>query len=301
MSRLPRAALFLAAALAAAPGCGDDTSTNKAGTTSSSTTTTGSTTSTGSAGGGGEGGGAGGAGGAGGSAPACGDGVCDASETCQGCSADCGACPPACGDGACNGAETCADCPGDCGACPACGDGSCNGAETCVDCPGDCGACPPICGDGSCQLGEQCDVCEADCGICPPVCGDGVCEPVESCQACQVDCGACPPGACTHDVCVMGAPLVNGCDPCVTLVCIADPQCCTTSWDSQCLIDVELECGNSCGCSHSVCEAGAALVDGCSQCASTVCANDSACCDPNFGWDALCVDEASFLCGASCP
>ena len=54
-----------------------------------------------------------------GAAPACGDAVCNGTETCSTCPGDCGACAPSCGDLACNGTETCSTCPGDCGACPA--------------------------------------------------------------------------------------------------------------------------------------------------------------------------------------
>jgi cysteine-rich repeat protein len=42
----------------------------------------------------------------------CGNGTCDAVESCQSCSADCGACPATCGDFTCS--ETAATCPGDC-------------------------------------------------------------------------------------------------------------------------------------------------------------------------------------------
>ena len=33
----------------------------------------------------------------------CGNGVCNGTETCSTCPADCGACPPVCGDRSCNG------------------------------------------------------------------------------------------------------------------------------------------------------------------------------------------------------
>lgn len=49
----------------------------------------------------------------------CGNGVCDAIESCSSCAADCGACP-FCGDGSCNGSENCSSCSNDCGSCPAC-------------------------------------------------------------------------------------------------------------------------------------------------------------------------------------
>jgi len=47
----------------------------------------------------------------------CGDGTCDASESCTSCSSDCGVCPPVCGDGTCEGSESCSSCSSDCGTC----------------------------------------------------------------------------------------------------------------------------------------------------------------------------------------
>ena len=102
-----------------------------------------------------------------GAAPACGDAVCNGTETCSTCPGDCGACAPSCGDLTCNGTETCSTCPGDCGACaPSCGDHTCNGTETCSTCPGDCGACAPSCGDLACNGTETCSTCPGDCGAC---------------------------------------------------------------------------------------------------------------------------------------
>lgn len=51
--------------------------------------------------------------------PVCPDGICNGSETCGTCEADCGACAPECGDDECNGDETCVTCEADCGACVA--------------------------------------------------------------------------------------------------------------------------------------------------------------------------------------
>lgn len=45
---------------------------------------------------------------------ACGDGICNGTETCTTCSSDCGACPAVCGDGVCSGTETCSSCLDDC-------------------------------------------------------------------------------------------------------------------------------------------------------------------------------------------
>ena len=65
-------------------------------------------------GGSGAAGAAGGAGGVGGSAPMCGDGTCDANESCTDCALDCGTC---CGNGTCDANELCGTCADDCGVC----------------------------------------------------------------------------------------------------------------------------------------------------------------------------------------
>src|SRR6266404_1114367 len=62
----------------------------------------------------------------------------------------------------------------------------------------------------------------------------------------------------------------------------------------------------SCQC-HNVCTAGAAECStGCSDpCVAAVCAQDPTCCDPSFGWTALCVSEVDTFCcpsgGTCCP
>lgn len=123
----------------------------------------------------------------------CGNGICDAQESCENCSADCGVCPEVCGNGQCADTETCLTCPGDCGDCPeTCGNGQCGGDETCATCEADCGPCPEVCGNNQCGDGETCSSCPTDCGPCPPVCGDGQCDPTETCANCEPDCGVCP-------------------------------------------------------------------------------------------------------------
>lgn len=136
-------------------------------------------------------------------APAvCGNGACEAGETCSSCAADCGACP-ICGDRVCNGAETCATCPGDCGSC--CGNGKCESGygETCTSCALDCGACPVCDNNGVCNIagGESCSNCPGDCGVCNSRngwCGNGRCDYStsrngyrEGCARCPKDCGSC--------------------------------------------------------------------------------------------------------------
>jgi hypothetical protein len=54
---------------------------------------------------------------------------------------DCSALCVLCGDGVCDAIESCRLCPGDCGECRSCGDLLCDPGESCATCSGDCGAC----------------------------------------------------------------------------------------------------------------------------------------------------------------
>jgi secreted trypsin-like serine protease len=96
--------------------------------------------------------------------PFCGDGSCNADETCDSCEVDCGACPSECGDGTCDADETCENCEADCGACPAtfCGDGTCDPDEDCNSCEADCGACP-ICVEWGDPCNSNADCCSGRC------------------------------------------------------------------------------------------------------------------------------------------
>jgi Regulator of chromosome condensation (RCC1) repeat len=183
----------------------------------------------------------------------CGNGVCNAKETCSTCPADCGVCPPVCGDGTCNGTETCSTCPTDCGVCPpVCGDGTCNGTETCSTCPTDCGVCPPVCGDGTCNGTETCSTCTTDCGQCPGFCGDGVCSVGEGCGGCPIDCGTCPPpSVCSSDADCVPATCCHAA-ACVPLV---QAPSCGGACDGGCN-PFTMDCGQGyCACQNGQCTA----------------------------------------------
>jgi hypothetical protein len=104
--------------------------------------------------------------------PECGDGVCAAGETAEGCPQDCAS---RCGDGVCDAEETAEGCPQDCA--PSCGDGVCFAPEeTWTNCPTDCPPCEPLedvsdlIGDrklffGYAVLGRNCA--EPSCGVRP--------------------------------------------------------------------------------------------------------------------------------------
>jgi hypothetical protein len=111
-----------------------------------------------------------------------------------------------------------------------------------------------------------------------------------------------------HDKCTSGSALPGTPDACVSAICAADPFCCNTAWDGLCVSEVRtvcdsLTCPEANGtCGHSLCDAGASLVNSCdstkADCVSSVCAVDSFCC--NTGWDSICVDEVASVCGNNC-
>lgn len=111
-----------------------------------------------------------------------------------------------------------------------------------------------------------------------------------------------PVDPCAHALCDTGEKLDATCDACATKICADDAYCCDTSWDGFCTGAV----GETCGvadcpapeCTHSICAAGDALVDGCDPCVSTVCDADADCC--TGGWDAACVLKTISLCASSC-
>jgi hypothetical protein len=57
-------------------------------------------------------------------------------------------------------------------------------------------------------------------------------------------------GSCTHPLCTAGAALKTGCDSatanCVASICLVDPFCCNTAWDSACVGEVNSVCGKNC-------------------------------------------------------
>jgi len=56
-------------------------------------------------------------------------------------------------------------------------------------------------------------------------------------------CGTGPRRSCAHDPCAVGGRLDSACGLCVAAICAADPDCCTTGWDADCVGAVAGACG----------------------------------------------------------
>ena len=151
-------------------------------------------------------------------------------------------------------------------------------------------------------LDVGCDDCvDAICASDPFCCGtlwDNVCVGlVES--TCQETCSL---TTCEHDVCQEGQAMTSGCDPCTTAICAADSFCCSDTWDSLCVANVEVICDLSCtylSCDHSICLEGGPLDASCDSCVFDVCDADSFCC--TVGWDDQCLAGVATVCGITCP
>jgi hypothetical protein len=111
--------------------------------------------------------------------------------------------------------------------------------------------------------------------------------------------------ACEHDVCAIGKALRADCDDCTAKVCAGDSYCCDTTWDGLCLGKASELCGKCTEgkegtCEHSACAVGAALKTGCTECVTTVCQKDPACCTDT--WDAHCagLGAEECECGKTC-
>jgi len=108
-------------------------------------------------------------------------------------------------------------------------------------------------------------------------------------------------GPCPHDECTVGAALDSSCTPCVTDICLEDPFCCASKWNTYCVDSAKIHCdlcggagGASGTCVHSECITGVALDSLCSWCVATVCDADPYCCSTK--WNSYCVDEAIGYC-----
>lgn len=255
--------------------------------------------------------------------PTCGDSMCNATENCRTCEADCGVCEDPCGNGTCQPGlgETCSSCEADCGAC-SCGDGVCTDSEDCTTCAQDCGECP-ACGDTVCDIFTQ--------GAHFPR------DQAESCLSCPQDCGTCQADCCAASEQTGSWASGGGCSDTTVAQCVCDldPTCCEAGWPARCR-DLAVSscnlncctpdctdktcgtdgCGGSCGSCDgeevcavtSTCElpprdncCGPWVGSGCSEdnvCEPCVCALRPECCTGT--WDAECSALATRECNTEC-
>jgi hypothetical protein len=178
-------------------------------------------------------------------AGACGNGVVDGFDAC---------------DGNDLGGATCAD-QGCSGGTPVCTSGCQLDYSTCTGCI--------FCGNGTCEPGEDCTSCPADCpSSTGPTCGNGVCEASdgEDCVNCALDCRGKQTGKPSNRYCC-GAGGGEGPVGCEDSRCNQDEWICTDSpAESTCCGDLvcngdessascELDCGPAPFCGDGSCDA----------------------------------------------
>lgn len=177
--------------------------------------------------------------------------------------------------------------------------GMANALCVAVNCPG-AGDCCTAHGGLGCNDVTCCDtVCSFDLRCCE-IGWDASCAAIAlALCACDIN----PPDLLCPDQPDLGSCFVQhnspGCDTlaCQISVCDADPTCCSTAWDQDCVHwAIKLcPCGNPnnlpCWIVHDT--------PGCSNCdcCTRVCDTDAICC--NVAWDAYCVGLANVLC-ATC-
>ena len=207
------------------------------------------------------------------SGPVCGDGTCDATETCSGCPADCGNCAAVCGDGACNGGETCSTCAADCGTCAAdafnwdifafdAGSGGSGGCTTDSECPNVCdlatGTCVQCNKSADCIGGQQCQPDHK----CLSVCGDGQCAGDESNQTCCVDCPCSSGLKCVNSACAAGGACTDTCVKLYASECASPTTYHTCQETSGCLAwAADKSCAAGLVCYQGLCMNTASVPD----------------------------------------
>lgn len=133
-----------------------------------------------------------------------------------------------------------------------------------------------------------------ECSTGDDCCGKRCDTKLDACLQCVVSGAPCEAsGDCCSGSCKSGQCedcLANG-DPCD----VNANTCCSGTCDGKVCVPA---CGKI-ACSHTTCEVGVPLPkEGCSACATAVCAEDPYCCCK--GWDSVCVSEAAALCADPC-
>lgn len=150
-----------------------------------------------------------------------------------------------------------------------------------------------LCEDGDeCTVGDYCDdgVCVSGNNTCPAQCGNNSCQVSkgENCENCALDCGPCSTGCTESDY---GGCAGCGCEACV---CGENPECCSGSWNADCVFLCIQKCGVSQeGCLPSV-------IEGCCgcDCETCVCELHPECC--SGPWTDACATACASECDGPC-
>lgn len=91
-------------------------------------------------------------------------------------------------------------------------------------------------------------------------------------------------------------------ETCCADVCFIIPDCCAMVWDEFCAESAAVLCTTACGHpgSGDCFDANGSEFCDDQSCCELICAFDPGCCDPDLGWDEVCVDLASILCDGVC-
>ena len=170
----------------------------------------------------------------------------------------------------------------------------CN-VDACAHGSGDCFVASPTQAPG---CGDPPNCCARTCELdrfCCDVTWDATCAG-EAQGVCTGSFAACAPGS---GVCTT-PDTTPGCDnvTCCNTVCMTDPVCCLTAWDSTCVNEANSMCFLTCGRGSGDCHAPH-TAPGCNTdaCCRAVCTEDPFCCETN--WDQGCVDDAAA--SPACP
>jgi hypothetical protein len=191
----------------------------------------------------------------------CGNGICEFTESCSTCAADCGCSPDqVCCNGLCSYPEcsTTADCADS----SACTLDSCLNPATCI---AECSHRELI----ACTAGDDC--CPAGCNAlydndCEAVCGNSLCEPGEDCSSCSSDC------LLLYEICCEGSAFRgdccsdDGCDDrfyCDFHVCVPMPAQCGDGLCEEEKGESCLTCNEDCLGSGETCCGGVAFTGNC--------------------------------------
>jgi hypothetical protein len=177
-----------------------------------------------------------------------------------------------------------------------CSNGHCvNASATCNS-----SNCDGCCSGNTCIGLSDAGISDAQCGI-----GGAACATCTN-ATCNTTTGACDStgaggggggsgtGACSHNECQTGGPLLPSCDACTAALCAADSFCCTDLWDSTCVSEVATFCTSSCSGGTGGGSASGGGAGGGGGVDYTVCQDPSLnCVDADGIGDYACVDPNS--------